>query len=63
MKSSKQLTDDGISSFVFELVEYLERTPCTFGSDLVVTNEGYDHLREFILQALEPYSNGYVNYN
>jgi len=59
---SKQLTDDGIQTFVVELVDYLERHPCTF-ENCQVTDEGYDHLKEFIFQRLEDYSNGYMNFN
>lgn len=57
-----QLTDDGIYTFLSELVDYLERHPATFEKG-VVTDEGYDHLREFVYQRLEGYSNGYMNYN
>lgn len=59
----RQLTDDGIQKFVSDLVEYLERTPLTFDEKGEVTDEGYDHLKDFIYNELEDYSNGYVNYN
>lgn len=64
MKSAHQLTDDAIGTFVGELVSYLERHPATFENfGWMVSDEGYDNLREFCLRALEPFSNGYVNYN
>lgn len=57
-----QLTDDGIQKFVGELVDYLDLHPATFeGGE--VTDEGYDHLKEFIYRRLEGYSNGYMNCN
>lgn len=61
-KSRFQLTDDGISTFIGELIDYLERHPLTFDKD-GITGEGYDHLSSFIYQRLEDYSNGYVNFN
>jgi hypothetical protein len=57
-----KLTDDSIQSFVVELVDYLDRHPLTV-IEGEVSDEGYDHLSEFIFRRLEPYSNGYVNHN
>lgn len=62
-KSRFQLNDDNISSFIVELVDYLERTPATFSDNGSITDEGFDHLYEFIHQRLEPFSNGYINFN
>lgn len=57
-----QLTDDAIDGFIVDLVNYLERHPCTI-EDGVVTDEGFEHLSEFVFQRLEGFSNGYRNYN
>lgn len=59
-----QLNDDHIQSFLVRLVDYLERHPATFSEEgWRVSDEGYDHLREFVFNQLEPYSNGYMNMN
>jgi hypothetical protein len=58
-----QLTDDSIDGFISDIVDYLERTPLTFNEKGEVTDEGYDHLNEFIYNCLSRYSNGYKNFN
>jgi hypothetical protein len=58
-----QLTDDGIDTFIYELVTYLDTHPLTFDQHGEITDEGYDHLKEFVFQRLEGYSNGYINFN
>lgn len=60
MANSLQLTDDGIQTILNNLVKFLEYNPVVMKT---LDGEGYDWLSEFIYQELEPYSNGYVNYN
>lgn len=58
-----QLTDDGIDDILQDIVDYFERTPLTFFENCEMTDEGYDHFAFFFRGLLEPYSNGYRNYN
>lgn len=56
-RNTLTLNDDKITDIAFQLHEYIIRTP------LVFTDEGYDHLKEFVFSLLENYSNGYMNHN
>lgn len=58
----RQMTDDDINNFVSQLVEFLDTNPLLNQSGLV-TEEGYDHLRDFVYSRLEGFSNGYINHN
>ena len=59
---SKTLTDDGISSFITELIMYLDDHAPGF-VEWSNDDENFDKLNEEIYNLLGPYSNGYVNYN
>jgi hypothetical protein len=65
MNTPRQLTDDVINSFVYSLSEYLNRVlpPEKHMGSYFDTDDRYEPLREFVMSALESYSNGYVNYN
>lgn len=56
-RSPRQLTDDNIDDIVYEIHEWFIRHP------LGTTEEGYDWFRDFAGNLLEPFSNGYRNYN
>ena len=57
-----QLTDDGITTFINRLVDYIDRHPLIIENG-EVSDEGFTHLATYIFQELSPYSNGYVNFN
>lgn len=57
-----QLTDDAINSFVLDLSNFLQYNPLVTDPEFA-ENEGYEHLREFVYNKLERFSNGYMNYN
>jgi hypothetical protein len=58
----KQLTDDEIMFFSVDLSDWLEKNMDIFNAD-EITDEGYERLRGFVDQALQPFSNGYINFN
>lgn len=55
-----QLTDDAVDSLIVEIVDYLDRHPLVCSP---IEGDAYDHFTTFLQQSLEPYSNGYRNYN
>lgn len=55
----KQLTDDDINKFIYDLSDELETI---FGIDFD-NDLHYDALTSAVFPLLEKYSNGYVNYN
>ena len=52
-----QLYEEDISDLVRRIHDWLQVTP------LAHTEEGYDWLSELVHDKLEPFSNGYRNYN
>lgn len=52
-----KLYEEDISKLVLDIHEWLQRTP------LASTEEGFDWLNELVHDHLEPFSNGYRNYN
>ena len=54
------LTDDGIDNVLSNLAEFIEEQ---FKLNLDADDEGFEALREKLHELLEPYSNGYRNYN
>ena len=61
MTISSTLTDDGIDSIISDLHDYIIRHPLMVEPNHI--DEGYDHFQEYVWNLLEPYSNGYRNYN
>ena len=61
----KQLTDDAINSFVYELSEFLntQLPPTEHMGSWFDTDDKYEPLRDFVYSKLEKFSNGYMNYN
>jgi hypothetical protein len=57
-----QLNDDHILEFVYDLHNFLENWPLV-NDPVYRDNEGYDHLKDFVFNKLEKFSNGYMNYN
>lgn len=58
--NGRTLTDDGIDTLIVEIVDYLDRHPLVCSP---IEGDAYDHFTDFLRQRLEPYSNGYRNYN
>lgn len=54
------LTDDAIDDVTYDLAVFLDMK---FGIDIFEPDACYEDVREFLLNRLEDFSNGYRNYN
>lgn len=55
----KQLTDDSLNEFTYDLSTYLaDKFGIDYNNDAL-----YDELKDLVFHNLDQYSNGYMNYN
>lgn len=56
-RDALKLYEEDIQTLCLRIHNWLQETP------LAATEEGYDWLRDIVSQQLEPFNNGYRNYN